>query len=102
MFIVHYAPPDSTPFFSFTDAGIRYAIADFAADWGDAQAAEDWHVGQIVDAAELDGQGRIEARAILARGEVQTNDASAVERHFAPAWADAYAARLVAAEARGW
>jgi hypothetical protein len=92
MSIVHYASPNSPPFFSFTDAGIHRAIATLAADWGDAQAAEDWHAGQVVDAAELDGQGRIEARAILARGEAQTDDTSAFERHFAPAWADAYAA----------
>jgi hypothetical protein len=102
MSIVHYTPPDSPPLFSFADTGIRRAIAAFAADWSDAQAAEDWLTGQVVDAAELNGQGRIEARAILSRGEAQTDDASAFEDHFAPAWADAYVARLVAAEARGW
>lgn len=90
------------PFFSFEDAGIRSAISRFADGWGDAQAQMGWHDGLIVDASDLDAQAALECRALLARGDARTDDASAFERAFVPAWADAYAARIVAAEKRGY
>lgn len=94
--------PATAPHFSFEDADARSLVVRFAADWGDAQAAEGWHAGVIVDADELDAQGAIEARAVLARGDATTDDASAFEKAFIGAWADAYTARIVFAEARGW
>jgi hypothetical protein len=81
---------------------MRAVVAAFASDWGDAQALEGWHSGLIVDVDELDAQGRIEARAILARGDARTDDSSAFEAAFYGAWSDAYAARIVAAVRRGW
>lgn len=95
------APPP-IPCFSFEDAGARSLVARFAAEWGDAQAAEGWHAGLIVDAAELDAQGAAEARACLERGDARTDDATTFEKAFAGAWADAYAARIIFAEQRGW
>lgn len=94
------APP--VPFFSFDDAGIRAAVSRFASDWGDAQAAEGYHAGLIVDGADLDGQGEIEAGLVLARGEARTDDASAFIRTFAGAWADGYAARIAFALTHGY
>lgn len=90
------------PFFSFDDAGIRSRVASFAYDWGDAQATEGYHAGVLVDVADLDAQGEIEAGLVLARGEARTDDASAFIRTFAGAWADGYAARVVFALKRGY
>ena len=108
MLIVHHSPtlaPDAAPaipVFSFDDAGIRLAIYRFASDWGDAQAAESYHAGLIVDAGELDGQGAIEAQAVLTRGDARTDDAPAFVRAFAGAWADGYAARIAFAFTHGY
>jgi hypothetical protein len=98
--IVDDAPP--VPFFSFEDAGARALVARFAADWGDAQAAEGWHAGLIVDVDDLDGQGEIEAGEVLATGAARTDDASAFIKAFAGAWADGYYARIRFALRRGY
>lgn len=103
MSIVHDSPDSpAIPCFSFEDAGALSLVARFAADWGDAQALEGWHAGLIVDVDDLDGQGRIEARAILARGDATTDNASAFEAAFYGAWADGYYARIRLALRRGY
>lgn len=108
MLIVQHSPdaaPDQAPpvpSFSFDDAGIRSAVSRFASDWGDAQAAQDWHAGSVADGADLDGAGAQEARTVLERGEARTDDAPAFIRTFAGAWADGYAARIVFALKHGY
>ena len=92
----------SAPFFSFEDAGIRRAIVEFASDWGDAQAAEDYHAGAILDADDVNAEGYTQARAVLAEGSARTDNPRTFETVFADAWSDAYAARIVFAEMRGW
>ena len=106
MIIVHHAPivdaAPPVPYFSFEDAGARSLVARFASDWGDAQAAEDWHANAVTDADELDAQGEIAAGEVLVSGAARTDDTRAFIKAFAGAWADAYAARIIFTDRHGY
>ena len=90
------------PFFSFADAGIRRAVADFAADWGDAQATQDFYSESILEPDDVNAEGWTQARAVLTEGSARTDDPRAFERVFAGAWSDSYYARMRLAARRGW